>query len=296
MHENGQKENKASEAIGKYRENNMDKITIKDLEVFAHHGVFKEENVLGQKFVVSVTFFLDTSLAGKNDDLDKSINYADAAWKIKDFLEKNTYKLLETAAEKLAKELLLTYPMAEKLEVEIKKPWAPILLPLDTASVTIERGWHTAYLSIGANLGDKEANLKRAIELLNENPETRVTKQSDFIVTEPFGGVEQDDFLNGALEIKTLLSPQELLALIGKIETEELKRVREIHWGPRTIDLDIIFYDDLVIREENLIVPHIGMAEREFVLKPMEQIAPTKVHPIYGLNVYQLYEKLKKNL
>ena len=274
----------------------MDKIKIKDLEVFAHHGVFKEENVLGQKFVVSVTFFLDTSLAGKNDDLEKSINYAEASWKIKEFLEKNTFKLLETAVEKLAEELLMTYPMAEKVEIELKKPWAPILLPLDTASVTIERGWHTAYLSIGANLGDKEANLKRAIELLDENPKTRVTKQSDFIVTAPFGGVEQDDFLNGALEIKTLLTPQELLALIGKIETEELKRVRKIHWGPRTIDLDIIFYDDLVIREENLIVPHIGMAEREFVLKPLEQIAPTKIHPILGLNVYQLYEKLKKEM
>ena len=274
----------------------MDKIKIKDLEVFAHHGVFKEENVLGQKFVVSVTFFLDTSLAGKNDDLEKSINYAEASWKIKEFLEKNTFKLLETAVEKSAEELLLSYPVAEKVEIELKKPWAPILLPLDTASVTIERGWHTAYLSIGANLGDKEANLKRAIELLDENPKTRVTKQSDFIVTAPFGGVEQDDFLNGALEIKTLLSPQELLSLIGKIETEELNRVREIHWGPRTIDLDIIFYDDMVIREENLIVPHIGMTEREFVLKPLEQIAPTKVHPIYGLNVYQLYEKLKKEI
>lgn len=273
----------------------MDRITIKDLEVFGHHGVFKEENVLGQKFVVSVIFFLDTSLAGKNDDLDKSINYAEASWKIKDFLERNTYKLLETAAERLAKELLLAYPIAEKVEVEIKKPWAPILLPLDTASVTIQRGWHTVYLSIGANLGNKEENLNRAIELLNANTETRVTRQSDFIVTEPFGGVEQDDFLNGALEVKTLLSPQELLSLIGTIESE-LKRVREIHWGPRTIDLDIIFYDDLVIREENLIIPHIGMAEREFVLKPMEQIAPTKVHPLLGLNVHQLYEKLKNGI
>ncbi len=282
------------EFVGKWREY-MDRITIKDLEVFGHHGVFKEENVLGQKFVVSVIFFLDTSLAGKNDDLDKSINYAEASWKIKDFLERNTYKLLETAAERLAKELLLAYPIAEKVEVEIKKPWAPILLPLDTASVTIQRGWHTVYLSIGANLGNKEENLNRAIELLNANTETRVTRQSDFIVTEPFGGVEQDDFLNGALEVKTLLSPQELLSLIGTIESE-LKRVREIHWGPRTIDLDIIFYDDLVIREENLIIPHIGMAEREFVLKPMEQIAPTKVHPLLGLNVHQLYEKLKNGI
>lgn len=273
----------------------MDKIKIKDLEVFAHHGVYKEENVLGQKFVVSACFSMDTSVAGKNDDLEKSINYAEAAWKIKEFMEKNTYKLLETAAENLAKELLLAYPIAEKVEIEIKKPWAPILLPLEAASVTIERGWHTAYLSIGSNLGNKEENLNRAIELLNENTETRVTKQADYIVTEPFGGVEQDNFLNGALEIKTLLSPQELLALIGFIESE-LKRVREIHWGPRTIDLDIIFYDDLVIREENLIVPHIGMAEREFVLKPLEQIAPTKVHPLLGLNVYQLYEKLKSKM
>ncbi len=270
----------------------MDKIKIKDLEVFAHHGVFKEETTLGQKFLVSVCFFMDTSLAGKKDDLEQSIDYGMASFKIKEFMEKNTYKLLEAVAENLVKELLIAYPMAEKVELEVKKPWAPILLPMDTVSVTIERGWHTAYLSIGSNLGKKKENLMRAIELLNANRETRVTKQSDFIVTEPFGGVEQDDFLNGALEIKTLLTPQELLSLIGSIESE-LKRVREIHWGPRTIDLDIIFYDDLVIFEENLIVPHIGMAEREFVLQPLQQIAPTKVHPLLGLNVYQLYEKLK---
>ncbi len=273
----------------------MDTIKIKDLEVFAHHGVFKEETSLGQKFLVSVCFFTNTSFAGKQDDLEQSIDYGTASWKIKEFMENNTYKLLEAVAEHLAKELLIAYPIAEKVEVEIKKPWAPILLPMDTVSVTIERQWHTAYLSIGSNMGDKQENLTRAISLLNANNETRVIKQSDFIITEPFGGVEQDDFLNGALEIKTLLTPQELLSLINSIESE-LKRVRKIHWGPRTIDLDIIFYDDLVIREENLIIPHIGMAEREFVLQPLQQIAPTKVHPLLGLNVYQLYEKLKSTL
>ena len=270
----------------------MDKIKIKDLEVFAHHGVFKEETTLGQKFLVSVCFFTNTSLAGKSDDLEQSIDYGEVSFKIKEFMKNNTYKLLEAVAEHLAKELLIAYPIAEKVEIEVKKPWAPILLSMDTVSVSVERGWHTAYLSIGSNMGDTKENLTRAIALLNENKETRVTKQSDFIVTEPFGGVEQDDFLNGALEIKTLLTPQELLSLIASIESE-LKRVRKIHWGPRTIDLDILFYDDLVIREENLIVPHIGIQEREFVLQPLQQIAPTKVHPLLGLNIYQLYEKLK---
>lgn len=273
----------------------MDKITIKDLEVFCHHGVFPEETVLGQKFMVTAEFFFDTRKAGKTDDLNGSLNYAEAAQYIKKFMEQNTYQLLEAVVEHLAKALLLRYPFVEKVLLELKKPWAPILLPLDTVSVTVERRWHTCYLAIGANLGDKEANFKRAIQLLDEDELTRVTRVSDFIITEPYGGVPQDDFLNGALEIKTLRTPEEVLELIGSIE-QDLKRVREIHWGPRTIDLDIIFYDDIVMQEETLTIPHKEMAKRDFVLKPLSQIAPAKIHPLLGVTVTKLYQELLNSL
>ncbi|MDF2589726.1 MAG: dihydroneopterin aldolase/2-amino-4-hydroxy-6-hydroxymethyldihydropteridine pyrophosphokinae [Anaerocolumna sp.] len=272
----------------------MDQITITNLEVFSHHGVFKEENILGQKFLVSVILYAPLAQASNNDDLTKSVNYGDVCHFIKSEMEQNTYKLIETLTEHLARKILIRYPIIEKIRLEVKKPWAPILLPLETVSVVMEREWHTAYLSIGSNLGDKEKNLNRSIDLLNKDDLTRVTKISPFIITKPYGGVEQDDFLNGALEIKTLRTPDELLELIGNIESD-LKRVRTIHWGPRTIDLDILLFDTIVMKTEKLAIPHKEMKNREFVLEPLCEIAPHIVHPIYGKNIYQLYQELLSN-
>ena len=133
----------------------MDVIKIRDLEIYGHHGVMKEENVLGQKFLVSLALYTDTRAAGESDNLADSVNYAEVSYLVKEQMEKETYRLIEAAAEQLAKKILLKFPLVKKVEVEIKKPWAPILLPLDTVSVSITRGWETAYLSIGSNMGDR---------------------------------------------------------------------------------------------------------------------------------------------
>ena len=110
---------------------------------------------------------------------------------------------------------------------------------------------------------------------------------SELLVTKPYGGVEQDDFVNGAIALKTLLSPQELLEKLHEIE-QHANRERIIHWGPRTLDLDIIFYDKLVYEDENLIIPHIDMQNRDFVLAPMNQIAPYLRHPVLNQTISQL--------
>ena len=191
----------------------MDQIKIKRLEVFAKHGVLTEENVLGQKFLISATLYCDTKKAGKSDQLEDSVNYAAVAKLIEEETKQETFCLLER----------LTFSQIEKVDIEIEKPWAPVMLPLDTVSVCISRGWNTAYLSIGSNLGEKKDNLLQAIRLLNEDPLTKVTKQSSFIETEPVGYTEQDDFLNAALEIKTLRTPEELLELIHTIEQAHKK-------------------------------------------------------------------------
>lgn len=269
----------------------MDQIKITNLEVFCHHGVYKEENILGQKFLVSMILYADLTAASRQDDLTKSVSYGDICRYVKEEMEKNTYKLVETLTEKLARKILIKFPLIEKVTLEVKKPWAPILLPIETVSVVMEREWHTVYLSVGSNMGDKEKNLNSAIALLKEDEQCRVMKVSPFIITAPVGGVEQDDFLNGALELKTLLTPEELLEFIGKIETK-LERVRTIHWGPRTIDLDILYYDSEVIRTEQLTIPHPEIQNREFVLKPMCDIAPNLKHPVYGKTIYQLYQEL----
>lgn len=270
----------------------MDKITIQNLQVFANHGVYPEETKLGQKFLVSAELYTDIRTAGRSDDLDNSTNYGVVCQEITRYMKENTFKLIESVAERLAEHLLLTYPLVRGISLEIKKPWAPVGLPLDTVSVKIERSWHKAYVAFGSNMGDKRAHIESGIQVLKDEPAIRLGKISDMIVTEPYGGVEQDDFLNGCLELETLLTPQELLEVLQKAEQKE-QRERLIHWGPRTLDMDLLFYDDEILEEPELIVPHPEIQKRTFVLEPLAQIAPCKMHPVCKKRVKELLEELK---
>lgn len=264
-----------------------DEIHIENLEFFARHGVFPEETNLGQKFIVSLTMYMNTRKAGKSDDLEVSVDYGAVSHFITDYMKENTFLLIEAAAENLVRELLLHFPLVKGIDLELKKPWAPIGLPVEYASVKISRFWHRAYLGMGSNLGDKKGYLDQAVEKIKEDPECVVEKVSQYLVTEPYGGVEQDDFLNACMVVRTLLSPEELLDKLHEIE-QEAHRERIIHWGPRTLDLDILMYDDLVMESDDLIIPHIEMDKREFVLKPLCEIAPNLRHPILKKTVSQL--------
>lgn len=272
----------------------MDKITIRGLQVFARHGVYPEENALGQKFVISAVLHTSTRRAGQTDALADSVDYGAVCHRIREVAEGATHRLLERVAEELAQVILAEYPAVRQVELEIEKPWAPIGLPLETVSVAIRRGWHRAHIALGSNLGDKKAYLDLAVARLEERPDCRVEKVSDYLVTEPFGGVEQDDFLNGALELRTTLEPEELLEVLHGIEAEA-GRERLIHWGPRTLDLDILFYDDLVLDTETLQIPHPGIPQRDFVLKPLAQIAPWKRHPLLGRTAGELLGELSES-
>ena len=268
-----------------------DKIKIEDLEVFANHGVFPEENVLGQKFVVSAVMYTDTRRAGLTDELTASIHYGEASAFITEYLKSHTFKLLEKVAEGLAEEMLVRIAGLQKVQIEIKKPWAPVGLPLKTVSVEIEREWHTAYIALGSNMGDSRSILEAAVQALDEIKNTKVEKVSTFITTPPYGVTDQPDFLNGCLKLSTLLYPEELLKELNRIE-KEAGRERIIHWGPRTLDLDIIFYDDLVAETDTLCIPHVEMHKRAFVLEPLHEIAPYKRHPVYGKTVREMLEDL----
>lgn len=270
-----------------------DEIHIQNLEVFANHGVFQEETNLGQKFLFSLTMYTDTRKAGKSDCLEESIHYGEVSQFITDYTRKHTRKLIEAAAEDLATALLLHYPLLKGVTLELKKPWAPVGLPLETVSVKISRFWHRAYIALGSNLGDKKAYLDQAIKALKQHKECRVQKVSSYLVTEPYGGVEQDDFLNACLSLDTLLSPEELLDLLHEIE-QAAHRERLIHWGPRTLDLDILLYDNEVLETEDLIIPHVEMHKRDFVLKPLAEIAPNKRHPILGKTIGELAAQLSE--
>jgi len=269
----------------------MDKVKIIDLEVYARHGVYPEETALGQKFLISAVLEMDTRKAGRLDNLSEAVDYGHAAHFMDKFLREHTFKLIEAAAEALAEALLLKFPISAA-EIEIKKPWAPILLPVNYVAVSIRRAWHHAYLSVGSNLGDRQENIIQATERLKEDHCIRLGRISDLIETEPYGYKEQEPFLNGAMELWTLYTPVELLHVLHDIE-EAGGRERVARWGPRTIDLDLLFYDNEILAEPELVVPHPEIARRIFVLQPMCQIAPWKVHPVLRKSMAELLEKIQ---
>ncbi len=264
-----------------------DYISITGLEIFAHHGVFEEEKRDGQSFYINARLYLDLHTAGKTDDLSKSVNYGEVCHFMTEVFTKECYDLIETAGEKLCEAVLLQFPLIKEIELELQKPHAPIGLPFQNVSVNMCRGWHTAYISFGSNMGDSRALIEEGIESIKAHPHIRNVVISELLVTKPYGGVEQDDFLNGCLKLETLLNPEELLVLLHQIE-KRAGRERIIHWGPRTLDMDIVFYDKLVYESEDLIIPHMDMHNRFFVLKPLSELCPNLRHPIMGKTVAQL--------
>jgi dihydroneopterin aldolase / 2-amino-4-hydroxy-6-hydroxymethyldihydropteridine diphosphokinase len=148
------------------------------------------------------------------------------------------------------------------------------------------------YLSLGSNLGNPQENLSKAISKIQKKGIT-IQAQSSFIRTAPYGYREQPDFLNCVIKISTDLCPRELLETILSIEME-MGRVREEKWEPRIIDIDIIFYDNLVMDSENLVIPHPDLHNRLFVLEPLSEIAPNLIHPVLKKTTLQLLEELRK--
>lgn len=271
----------------------MDEIRIDDLEVYAHHGVYPEENEKGQPFFVRAVLYTDIRRAGLEDDLELSTNYGEVCHFITKWMQEHTYRLIEAAAENVAQEVLLQFPLVKELRLEIRKPQAPVGLPFDSVSVCVLRGWHKVYLAIGSNMGDRQQYIQGGINALNSLKKVRLKRVSEMISTVPYGGVEQEDFLNGAIEIETLLTPGELLEELHRIE-EAADRRRTVRWGPRTLDLDILFYDRLVYEDEELIIPHVDLQNRYFVLRPMAELAPNFRHPLLQLTMQELLGKLEE--
>ena len=274
-----------------YGNTKYDHILIKDLEVFCHHGLHQEEKVLGQKFIVNMVLTVSTRNAGLSDLMTDSVSYGDVCRLVMKEMTRQKDDLLERVAERIARVILLEFAAVDRIRIEVKKPWAPVLMHMDYAAVSIERGWHSVYIGVGSNLGDRHAYLALAEDQVSRIADCRNFRASDLVETAPYGYEDQGNFLNAVFAFDTLLTPEEVLANLMEIE-KKAGRERKIHWGPRTLDLDLLLYDDLITEEEHLVIPHPDMHRRSFVLDPLCQLNPYGVHPLYRERFIDLKRKL----
>ncbi|MCT1446766.1 2-amino-4-hydroxy-6-hydroxymethyldihydropteridine diphosphokinase [Brevibacterium casei] len=267
-----------------------DRIALRGLTVRGNHGVFDFEKRDGQDFVIDVTLHASTAAAAATDDIADTIHYGELAEDVARIVEDNTFDLIETLAEAIAAHCLT---LTERVEVVVHKPSAPIERTFADVTVTVDRSRETAaradgsdpasasaYLSLGANLGEAATTLDEAVAALDRHPRISVASRSSLYRTAPWGGVEQNDFLNLGVIVETTLPPRELLAVCQGIEVA-CGRTRELRWGPRTLDIDVIAYTvrgvDVVLDSAALTLPHPRAHERAFVLVPWAEIAPDTV-------------------
>ncbi len=259
-----------------------DRITLRGLRVFGYHGVLDAEREEGQEFLVDAVLWLDTAAAAATDDLELTANYAALADRLAAVVAGPPVRLIETLAQRLAEAATATEPRAREVEITVHKPHAPVGHRFEDVSVTIRRraGQHVV-LALGSNLGDRLATLQGAVQELLTGPGLTLTALSPVYETAPVGGPPQPDYLNAVLVARTTLPPAALLHRCQQAE-QAFHRIREEVWGPRTLDVDIIVYGDLVSDDPVLTLPHPRARERAFVLAPWLDAEPAAEIPGQG--------------
>ena len=264
---------------------------IRDYEVTACHGVNPEEKTEAQRFVISAVLDYDIARAAESDDIAQTVSYAHVCKLIKAFLCEESKNLLECLAMSLARKIMLVYPAFARAEVTVDKPDAPMKGVFRSVAVRAVVKRTTAYIGMGSSLGDRDACMDKAVKLLRADRLVLSVRESRRIPTAPYGGAAQNEFLNSALEVVTLYDADGLFALMRRVENE-CGRERKVHWGDRTLDLDLLLFGGEVRGTGDLILPHPEVAKRDFVLVPLAELAPHTVHPLSGKRVSELLSEL----
>lgn len=260
-----------------------DTVSVTNLCLHGHHGVMPEETRLGQKFYVDIDCDLDLSLCARDDDYSKAVCYGALCDTAAQSSDNGPYKLIETLAEHIAQDVLAQFPAVSNVVVRVRKPSAPIAATLDHVQVTLHRArrYRVAF-SLGSNIGDKAANLRNALAWLNTVEGLEIDQASKFYRTAPWGEEDQDWFLNACATGWSTRKPIELLKALKRIELE-IGREPGARWGPRLIDIDFLFADDLELDVPLLTLPHREMFNRAFVLVPLAEIAADQT--VLGRNI-----------
>jgi 2-amino-4-hydroxy-6-hydroxymethyldihydropteridine diphosphokinase/dihydroneopterin aldolase len=296
----------------------MFRIFIKNLRLYGYHGVREYEKKNGQFFIFNINVYInDTGFAG-SDRLEKTISYSDVIKKVREINDSKRFELLETFCQYLASSIRDMSELVERADVIIEKPSPPIEEKLDSVGVGYsikrkdkatpikdlnkslnEKGHKKpekrfyAFLSVGSNMGNRKANIKKGLRLISDNPSVDIEKISSLYETEPMYLADQKNFYNIAVQIavKNEMDPFQLLGLAKGIEYYMGRKKAEKRYGPRPIDIDILFFNNERIVSDILQIPHPRMSERRFVLVPLCEIAPDI--EVKGMDIKSYLEEKK---
>ena len=256
-----------------------DRILLQGVSAFGFHGVLDFEKRDGQTFVVDVAMSLDLAPAGRSDALESTVSYAEVAASVVERITGPSFDLIERLAEVIADDVLM-HDLVDAVEVVVHKPHAPVGHPFTDVQVRVERSNAPAVvIALGSNLGDRGETLSAAVGSLRTLAGLTVTRVSHLVETDPVGGPEQPPYLNAVVVGRSLLPAAALLAALHAIENEH-GRTREVRWGARTLDLDLIQFGrpggrhEMVSDDPALTLPHPRAGERAFVLVPWSDADP----------------------
>lgn len=246
-----------------------------------------------KKYSAAVTLTIDQIVLSEDWEVQNGIDKVELAKFVIAFIQDNSHYELEVLAVKLAEHLLQTNFSLREVNLELAQNSTDVSATDLVSTVSISRKWEPAVIAFGTNIGDREGYINAALNSMDDNSSVRRLATSSIIETPPYGFLDQDDFLNGAVYIETLLSPLDLLSFLQQLE-RDAGRKRIVHWGPRSLDLDIIYYSDLILNSKKLMLPHPGLHERRFVLEPLCEIVPNYVDPRFKLPVLALLERFNE--
>ena len=258
-----------------------DRIEVRGLRVRGFHGVLDAERRDGQDFLIDAVLTVDTRAAAAADDLSLTVDYAALSDRLAGIVAGRPARLIETLAERLA-QACLAAPGVRQAEVTVHKPDAPGGHPVTDVAVTIRRARRVrVVIALGSNVGDRQQELQRAVDGLAATPGLDITAVSPVYETEPAGGPGQPDYLNAVVLAETSRPARALLRRAHAIEAAAL-RTREVRWGPRTLDIDIVAYGEEASADPVLTLPHPRAHERAFVLAPWRDADPAAGLPGRG--------------